>query len=111
MNPLALVGMALVGLLAVYLFIGKSNEQHSEQLVRQAKHELEVKKFDRDFAGAWNGEKIAAPAAGEIDAQAGKVQQLEADAEHQRQETKARTEEMQKALDEMAEYKKKETGK
>ncbi len=105
MNPIALVAMALVGLLAVYLFIGQSDQQHSEQAAKEAVHQLDKAKFDKDFAAGWNGDKVAAPPAGEIEAKAAKLAQLEAEAEKKRQEAEKRTKEMQKGLDDMSGYK------
>ena len=58
MNPLALVGMAALGLLAVFIFLG-ANERSTRNLeINQQKHELESAQFDRDFSKFLNDEKL-----------------------------------------------------
>lgn len=58
MNPLALVGMAALGLLAVFIFLG-ANERSTRNLeINQQKHELESAQFDRDFSKFLNDENL-----------------------------------------------------
>jgi Ca2+/Na+ antiporter len=106
MNPTSLIGMALIGLLGVYLFLSFSNEQNAEQRLDKAKHEQQTKEFDRDFARAMNGQEIKAPAQAELDAAKKRVAELEAEKARREAEEKQRLAAMQTELDQMAGYNK-----
>ncbi len=107
MNPLSLVGMALVGLLAVWIFLGSSSEQRADQALRQAKQDLAAAEFDRDFATAWNGDKkLSAPSAGVIAERASKVAALQSEAELRKAETASQEQDIKNELRKMAEQQK-----
>ncbi len=106
MSPLSLIGMAMVGLLAVWIFLGSSGEQRADQAQRQAKQELAAAEFDRDFAKSWNGEKLDAPAASVIAEKASTVRTLQIEAERKKAETAAQEQEIKDELKKMAEQQK-----
>lgn len=105
MNPTSLIGMALVGLIGVYLFLSFSSEHGAEQRLDKAKHELQTKEFDRDFAKAMAGQEIKAPAQTDLDAAKKRVAELEAEKARREAEEKQRLAAMQTELDQMAGYK------
>lgn len=106
MNPTSLIGMALIGLLGVYLFLSFSSEHSAEQRLDKAKHEAQTKEFDRDFARAMSGQEINAPAQAELDATKKRVAELEAEKARREAEEKQRLAAMQTELDQMAGYNK-----
>lgn len=106
MNPTSLIGMALVGLLGVYLFLSFSSEHDAEQRLDKAKHEQQTKEFDRDFARAMSGQEIKAPEQAELDAAKKRVAELEAEKARREAEEKQRLTAMQTELDQMAGYNK-----
>lgn len=105
MNPTSLIGMAIVGLLGVYLFLSFSSEQNADQRLDKAKHEQQTKEFDRDFARAMSGQEIKAPAQAELDAAKKRVVELEAEKARREAEEKQRLAAMQAELDQMSGYK------
>ncbi|HGH3186198.1 hypothetical protein I0P11_18555 [Acinetobacter baumannii] len=108
MNPLALVGMAALGLLAVFIFLG-ANERSTRNIeINQQKHELESAEFDRDFAKFLNNEKLEAPSDADISAKKHEIKELEAKKKLADAENEKRMAEMQKSLDQMSGYEKEE---
>ncbi|WP_375591506.1 hypothetical protein [Acinetobacter baumannii] len=108
MNPLALIGMAALGLLAVFIFLG-ANERSTRNLeINQQKHELESAEFDRDFAKFLKNEDLNSPDEAEILAKKQQIKELEAKKKAADAENEKRMAEMQKSLDEMSGYGKEE---
>ena len=108
MNPLALVGMAALGLLAVFIFLG-ANERSTRNLeINQQKHELESAQFDRDFSKFLNDEKLESPSEADISAKKQEIKELVAYAQDRQIMIEKRMAEMQKSLDQMSGYEKEE---
>ena len=108
MNPLALVGMAALGLLAVFIFLG-ANERSTRNIeINQQKHELESAEFDRDFVKFLNNEKLETPSDADISAKKQEIKELEAKKKLADAENEKRMAEMQKSLDQMSGYEKEE---
>jgi hypothetical protein len=107
-NPLALVGMAALGLLAVFIFLG-ANERSTRNIeINQKKHELESSEFDRDFSKFIKNEDLNSPTDAEILAKKDQIQELEAKKKAADLENEKRMSEMQKSLDQMSGYQKEE---
>ena len=95
-NPAILIGMAIVGLLAVMIYLGASDKNSKNIELAQEKQRLESMKFDKDFADFGEGKKIESPTDAEMTAQKAKIADLE---------DEKRRAELQKTLDNMAEGK------
>lgn len=105
MNPFALVALALVGLLAVSIYLGASSKSSQTMEIKSQKHELEVMKFDRDFSNFLEGEKVSKPTVEEIQKQQKTVAVLEEKKRLSEVEEEKRRAEMQKSIDELSGYK------
>lgn len=102
MNPALLIGMAVVGLLAVMIYLGSSDKNSKSIELTQEKQRLEAMQFDKDFGNFLEGKKVESPEDKDFQAQKEKIKQLEekkrlADLEEEKQRA-----EMQKTLAEMA---------
>ena len=104
-NPAILIGMAIVGLLAVMIYLGASDKNSKNIELAQEKQRLESMKFDKDFADFGEGKKIESPTDEEMTAQKAKIADLEEKKRLADLEDERRRAEMQKTLDNMAEGK------
>lgn len=78
MNPITwlfIVAPAAVLAAVLFVWVYQDNSERSEVMREQQK--LEALQFDRDFAAAWNGDKIEGPEAEAINAQKQKLERIE----------------------------------
>jgi hydroxypyruvate isomerase len=87
MNPIIwLFVVAPAAVLAAVLFVWVYQDSSDKGEAMREQHQLERLEFGRDFAAAWNGERIEAPASAEIEAARAKVIATEARREAQKRE-------------------------
>jgi hypothetical protein len=104
-NPAVLIGMAVVGLLAVMIYLGASDKNSKNIELTQEKQRLESMQFDKDFSDFGEGRKVGSPTDAELTAQKTKIADLEEKKRLADLEDEKRRAEMQKTLDNMAEGK------
>lgn len=105
MNPFVLMGAGLLGLLAIFLYVMEDTRQADDMYVQHAQHQVQVAKFDQDFASVMNsGGPVQAPSAAEVKAKADAVAGIEAERARAQAETKRRMEAMRASLDQMSGY-------
>lgn len=88
MNPLVwLFVVAPAAAVAALLFVWVYQDQTDRGELQREQSRIERQEFDRDFAAAWNGEKIEAPQASDLEKTRARVASLEArrDAKDQEQ--------------------------
>lgn len=108
MNPFALVALAIIGVLAISIYIGASNKSTQNIEMKSQKQELESMKFDKDFANFFEEKKLEKPTDEEIEIQKEKIEKSEARKRMLELEEDQRRNEMQKSIDELSGYKGKE---
>ena len=102
MNPMALIGLAVVGLLAIMIYLGSSERSIQNIEINQKKHELETDKYDKDFSNFLENKPISKPNDTEIEAKKKEISELEERKKIADLENEKRRAEIQKNLDEMA---------
>ena len=100
-----MIGMAIVGLLAVMIYLGASDKNSKSIELTHEKQRLESMRFDKDFADFGEGKKVGSPTNEELKAQKTKIADLEEKKRLADLEDERRRAEMQKTLDNMAEGK------
>ena len=108
MNPFALVALAIIGVLAISIYISASNKSTQNIEMKSQKQELESMKFDKDFANFFEEKKLEKPTDEEIEIQKEKIEKSEARKRMLELEEDQRRNEMQKSIDELSGYKGKE---
>lgn len=102
LNPAVLVAMAVVGLLAIMIYLGASDKSNKNIELSQEKVRLETMKFDQDFENFKNGKEVERPHEEEIQAQKNKIKELEEQKRIADAEDAKRRAEIQTTLDQIA---------
>lgn len=102
LNPAVLIAMALVGLLAVMIYLGASDKSNKNIELSQEKIRLEAMKFDQDFESFTNGRSVERPNEEEVQAQKNRVKELEEQKRIADLEDAKRRKEIQTTLDQIA---------
>ncbi len=105
LNPAILIGMAVVGLLAVMIYLGASDKNSKSIELTHEKQRLESMQFDKDFADFGEGKRVGSPTDEDLKAQKTKIADLEEKKRLADLEDEKRRLELQKTLDNMAEGK------
>ena len=102
LNPAVLIAMALVGLLAITIYLSASDKSNKNIELSQEKIRLEAMKFDQDFEDFKNGKEVERPNEEEIQAQRNRIKQLEEQKRIADLEDAKRRAEIQTTLDQIA---------
>lgn len=102
MNPAILIGMAVVGLLAVMIYLGSSDKNSKNIELIHEKQKLESMLFDKDFKGFLEDRGVESPKDEDFKAQKERIAELEEKKKLAELEDEKRRAEMQKTLDELA---------
>lgn len=102
LNPAVFIGMAIVGLLAVMIYLGASEKSSNNIELTHEKQRLDSMQFDKDFDSFLEGKGVESPSDEDFKAQEVKISQLEEKKRIAELEEEKRRAEMQKTLDQMA---------
>ena len=104
MNPFAVVALALVGLLAITIYLSSSERGTKNLEISQQKQELDTMKFDKDFSNFLDGGKPSKPSDEEISEKAVQIKRLEEEKRLAEIENEKRNKELQKSIDKLPGY-------
>lgn len=100
MNPIVwLFIVAPAAALAALLFVWVYQDNTERADLERERSRVERQQFDQDFANAWNGERIEAPAAEDLQKGRDRVAVLEARKEAREQESGERMQALAKELE------------
>lgn len=102
MHPFILMGLSIVGLLAVTIFISQSQKHDASIELQRQKHSVEVKKFDQDFSNFLESGTVEKPSSDELNNEIEKLHKLEAKKAAIDAETEKKLAELGKSIDELA---------